>query len=417
MTTNAGMTTPSTLTSMNVDSGLLAHVINAQAWMESVKYEPFFANRNLIKTISATNKMAVPMIDQFLLNVTPKETYARDITLALVKSLSMNPVEGNTKFLGNESTLSMKYTQCFANDWTGGVNLQQFGIDAREMKQYGLEKVVPKLLMQWRQEILGYYAREALNQRISHNLTASPISQTQTYNKNWWLPSLSDANQPAYDATAASHATAIGTAMTSAGMNAVLTPSYLLELIDWLAGKYIMPVNIEGKEMWGMLCANREIRRLRDTSESGSFGNLMTTSGAVKGVNDLIPTAELVVAEKLILIPDDRISTTTLSGNASAYTLTFGYDKAGRTSTKTSGVSTAGNTLYWHNNQVLGAGALLFYEPEKVHKEEQDDEYMQYIAQALFGAIGYVTPVWNDDAGLTATAQQESSCIVPTIKA
>jgi hypothetical protein len=416
MATNTGLTSPKTLSGMNV-TALLGHAINSKAYLETVKADPIFNNQNLIKSISATNGMAVPAMDQFFINVTPKDTSVRDITLAFIKGLDMSPIEGNVKFLGNEDTFDMRFTKCYANDWAGGVTLQNFGIDAREMAQYEIDKVAPKLLMQWRQEILGYYAREALVQRYSHNLTASPVSLSQSYNKNWWLPSLADTAQPAYSATAGSHATLIGTAMAAAGMNAVMTPSYLLELIDWLAGKYIMPVNIGGKQMYGLLTANREIRRLRDPAVSGSFGNYMKESGAVKGVNDLIPTAELVVADKLILIPDDRVSTTTLSGTGSAYTLTFGYDKAGRSTSKTSGVSTNGNAVYFHNNIVLGAGALMWYEPEKMHKENQPDEYNQFDAQALFNAIGYQTPLWNDDNGAAGTSQQESSCIVPTIKA
>lgn len=416
MPTNGGLTSPLSLSGMSV-TALLEHFHNTKAYLQSVKADPIFGNMNLIKTISATNNMAVPAMDQFFVNVTPKNTSVRDITLAFINALNMTPTEGNGGFIGNEGTFGMKFTKCYANDWAGGVTLENFGIDAREMKNYGIKEVSPRLLMQWRQEILGYYARQALVQRYSNNLTASPLSLSQSYNKNWWLASLTDAQQPAYSATAASHATAIGTALTAAGMNAVLTPSYLLELIDWLANQYIMPAKIGGNDMYGMLVAPREIRRLRDPAVTASFGAYIQASSAIKGVNDVIPTAKLVVADKLILIPDDRVSTTTLSGTGSAYTLTFGYDKAGRSTTKTSGVSTAGSTLYWYNNIVLGAGALMWYEPEKVHKEVQDDEYNQFDGNALFGAIGYQTPLWNDDNGSASTALQESSCIVPTIKA
>lgn len=416
MSTNAGLTTPLSLGGMSV-TALLEHYHNTKAYLQTVKADPIFGNQNLIKTISATPNMAVPAMDQFFVNVTPKNTSVRDITLAFINALNMTPTEGNGGFIGNEATFGMKFTKCYANDWAGGITLENFGIDAREQKNYGIKEVSPRMLMQWRQEIMGYYAREALMQRYSHNLTASPISLSQSYNKNWWVPSLSDASQPSYSATAASHATAIGTALNAAGMNAVLTPSYLLELIDWLAGQYLIPVNIGGNEMYGMLTAPREIRRLRDPSVTQSFGAYIQASSAIKGVNDVIPTAKLVVGDKLILIPDDRVSTTTRAGSGSAYTLTFGYDKAGRTSTKTSGVSTAGNALYHYNNIVMGAGALMWYEPEKVHKETQDDEYKQFDANALFQAIGFQTPLWNDDNGAASTALQESSCIVPTVKA
>ena len=417
MATNLGMTSPQTASGMNVEA-LLQQVWNNKAYLESVKPDPIFNNRDLIKPISVVDGGMVPAIDQFFINVTPKNTGARNITLAFIAALDMDPVEGNSQFIGNEDEFEMKWTKCYANDWAGGVTLQNFGIDARELKNYGLNREAKRLLYQWRTEILGYYAREALIQRISHNLTASPISLTQTYNKNWWVPSLSDSQQPSYDATAASHATNIGNACNIAGMNAVLTPSYLLQLIDYLEDQFLMPITINGKTYWGMLVAPREIRRLRDAAVTNSFGDYFLEAAAIKDVNKVIPTADLIVGDSLILIRDPRVSTMTLSGAGSAYTLTFGYDKAGRNSTKTSSVSVAGQTNYFYNNIVLGAGALMWYEPEKTHEEKQPDEYSQYEGDALFQAIGYQTPVWNVDAAAasSSTAQQESSWIVPTVK-
>lgn len=418
MSTNLGMTSPKTIDGLSVDA-LLQQVWDNKAYLESVKPDPIFNNRDLIQPISVVDNQAVPAIDQLFVNVTPKNTGARNITLAFIKSLTMSPIEGNTKFLGNEGQFSMKWTKCYANDWAGGVTLQNFGIDARELKNYGLNKEARRLLYQWKTEILGYYAREAIIQRYSHNLTASPISLSQSYNKNWWFPSLADSAQPSYDATAATHATAIGTASQSAAMSAVLTPSYLLELIDYLEASYLYPVTIGGKQYWVMLCAPREIRRLRDPGVTGSFGAYFKDAAAITDVNKVIPTAELVVAENLILVRDARIPTMTVTGAGSAYTLGFGYDKAGRVTTKTSSVSTAQAPYYFHCNMVLGAGSLMWYEPEKTHEEKQPDEYSQYEGDALFNAIGYQTPVWNIDAdqATSNTAQQESSFIVPTIKA
>ena len=418
MSTKLGMTSPKTAATLAVEA-LLQQIWVNKAYLESVKPDPLFQNKDLIQPVVVGNNQVVPAVNQFFIDVTPKETGARNITLAFLQSLDMDPIEGNSQFIGNEGDVSMKWTKAYANDWAGGVTVQNFGIDARELKMYGINQEVKRLLFQWRTEVLGYYAREALVQRISHNLTAAPISQSQTYNKNWWFPSLSDANQPDYDATAGSHASNIGIAAAAAGMSAVLTPSYLLELCDYLQNSYIMPVNINGRKMWGMLVCKREMRRLRDPAVTASFGAYIQASSAIKGVNDVIPTADLVVADQLILIPDDRSSTMVYSGSGSSYTLSFGYEKYGRKSTKTSGVSTAGATNYWNLNLVLGAGAQMIYRPEETHEEKQSDEYGQFNGDALFQAIGYNTPVWNVDSGsaTSATAQQESSFIVPTIKA
>jgi hypothetical protein len=417
MSTQLGMTSPQTIDGMSVDS-LLQQVWDNKAYLESVKPDPIFNNKELIKPISVVDRQAVPAIDQLFINVTPKNVGARNVTLAFIASFDMDPVEGNNQFIGSETDFEMKFTKCYANDWAGGVTLQNFGIDARELRNYGLNQEARRLLFQWRQEILGYYAREALVQRYSHNLTATPISLAQSYNKNWWVPSLSDSQQPSFDTTAQTFATNIGNACNIAGMNAVLTPSYLLQLVDYLENSFIMPVRIGGRTYWVMLVAPREIRRLRDPSVTGSFGDYFKDAAAITDVNKVIPTAELVVAESLILVRDPRNPTMVLSGGGSAYTITFGYDKAGRKTTKTSGISVAGATNYWNLNPVCGAGCLMWYEPEKVHEEKQADEYTQYEANALFGAIGYQTPLWNvdADAASASTAQQETSFIVPTVK-
>ena len=418
MSTNLGMTSPNTASDMTVTE-LLQKVYDNKAYLESVKPDPIFNNRDLIHTIAVGDRQAVPSLNSFFVNVTPKNTGARSLTLAFIAALTMDPIEGNEQFIGNEGDFEMKWTQCFANDWAGGVTLQKFGIDARELKNYGLNENAKRLLFQWRTEILGYYAREALVQRISHNLTAAPLSQSQTYNKNWWFPSLSDANQPSFNATAATQASNIGTAAAAAGMSGVLTPSYLLQMIDYLEESYLRPVMLNGKPMWLMMVCPREMRRLRDPGVTGSFGAYFKDAAAITDVNKVIPTAELVVADSLVLVKDRRNPTMVYSGSGSTYTLSFGYDKAGRTGTKTTGVSAAGSTEYWNINTVMGDGALMWYEPEKTHEEKQPDEYTQYEGDALFQAIGYQTPVWNVDSASqdSDTAQQESSWIVPTIKA
>lgn len=418
MATNLGMTSPKTIGTMNVEA-LLQHVWNNKAYLESVKPDPIFNNRDLIKTVAVGDRQAVSGIDKFFVNVTPKNTGARSVTMAFIKALAMNPVEGNAQFIGNEGDFDMKFTTAYANDWAGGVTLQNFGIDARELRNYGLNQEAKRLLYQWRTEILGYYAREALVQKRSHNLTASPISLTQGYNKNWYLPSLSDADQPAYNSVAASHANAIGVAAAAAGMGAVLTPSYFLQLIDFVEERYLEPVMIGGKPMYLMLVSPREMRRLRDPAVVGSFGNYFKEAAAIQDVNKVIPTADLVVADSIVLVKDRRHPTMTYAGGGSAYTLSFGYDKAGRASTKTTSVSSSGSTLHWNLNTLMGAGALMIYEPEKTHDEKQPDEYTQYEGNALFQAIGYETPEWNVDTDSrdSTTAQQESSYIIPTIKA
>lgn len=417
MATNLGMTSPQTASSKNVTE-LLQRVYENKAVIESVKPDPLMGNKDLIKPIDVVDRQAVPMMDSIMVDITPKNTGARSITLAFIKGYSDDPIEGNTQFIGNEMDTDLKWSRFYANDWSGGAIKQMFGIDYRELKNYGINESVKARLMQWRSEILGYYARQAVIRNYSNNLTAAPISLTQGYNKNWWFPSVSDGSQPSYSATAATFASTIGAAAMSAGAGAILSPSYLLELIDYLENSYIEAATIAGSPKWVMMTAPREIRRLRDPGVTDSFGDLYVEAANVKGLKDIIPDADLVVADSLILVRDARIPTMTVAGNASAYTLGFGFEKAGRSTTRTSSVSTVADPNYWYTNLVLGKMALAIYEPEKTHNEKQDDEYKQYEGDALFQAIGFSTPEWNLDSASQSdsTAQQETSMIVPTCK-
>lgn len=418
MSTNLGMTSPLSLSGMNVDSGLLQTRWNDNMlYLESLQPDPLINAPGLTQTIEVGKKDVITMPDSVFLDLTPKDKKgkaARYIRLVFMSSFAMDPIEGNAQFIGNEGTIELKYTQVAANDWAAGITRDTFGIDFRELSVYGAYEQIRPGLGRWLGELRALYARQAVCQRFCDNLADTPVSLTQGINQNWYVPSLGTSSQPSYSSTSATHVTNVGTAMTSAGTNAVVDVPEVLKMVQYFRDNYLKPTTLAGKPMYLMLACPTLVRRLRDPSVSNSWGAYYNLVGATEDLAKVVPGAQMVIDDSLVIVRDQRSPTVTIGGNASAYTATFGYMKYGRTDTRT----TSTGAGYFDCNMVLGAGAIAKYEPEPPHFEEQPDEYRKFMGDGLFGAVSYTSPTWDldSDSISDSTAQQESSFIVPTVR-
>jgi len=421
MSTPLGLTSPATLADQSVDTALVQKRWNdSKLYMESLQEDPLFNSMgvtNPVKVGSGKNVISMPR-DAFFIDCTPKDKKgkaARSVELIFLAALDDDPIEGRTSLVGSEATLEMKFTTAYANDWKMGVTEDTYGIDFRELElAYGVYGQIRPLLGQWLGELRGYYARAALNTNISPNLTSAPISLTAGLNPNWFFPELSVANQPDFSATADTFENNVGAAAASTTYtdNRLTVPTLLKAIRYAQDTKYIMPAMIGNSKMYGLFACPDEFDFLRDPSQTNSWGRYWRDVAATEDLNKVIPGTRMVIAEELAVARDPRYSTMTLSGNASDYTLTFGYLKCGRTTTRAT--STGAN--YFNVNPFLGAGALVKYEPEPPHYENQDDSYKQYEGTGLFGGLGYLTPRWNLDSGdqTDNSMQQESSMMILT---
>lgn len=419
-TSGVGLHDPATLSGMSVDTALLQKGWDtAKIYRESVQADPLLGNADFTEVIESDGGTVVSMPkNKLIIDVTPKSKVgkaARSIELVFLKSLSVAPVEGNaSEVLGSETTLSLKRTSVQANDWGAGVSTQKFGIDYRElMMAYGIDKFVPDLLKQWRGELFSYYARQAMIERISHNLTAAPVSATAGVNPNFWFINGAVGTQPAYDSTLATYKTQIGAAATSLyGSTQRPTIPAIIELLrNARETRYLSPVEFNGKQLYFYLCPSPEFDYLRDPSQDNSFTRYWRDVGAITDIQKTMPSTPILsMGDECIIVRDPRYASMVVSGTSAAYTLTFGYLKYGRTSTRSS-TAAAG---YFRLGMFMGAGSLVKYEPEMPHDETQDDVYKKYQGNANMGAIGFNLPVWDlDDADITdATAQQESCMVI-----
>lgn len=424
-TPGLSMTSPLSLAGMNVDTGLLQKVWrNNQLYMESLQNDPLFSSETLTRPIQVgPGKNVIVMPKEIFIDCTPptaKGKGARSVELIFLAAIDDDPIQGNaSSVLGNEATLELKFTTNYANDWGVGVTEDTYGIDFRELNVYGVYDQIRPLLAQWLGELRGYYARYALMHGHSPNLEAAPISLSSgTLNRNFFCLGLDVAFQPEYSTTAETFANNIGTAMAAADANTnVFTVPNLLTYIDWLRDtKYLAPAMVGTTPMYLQMAGSQQFRILRDPSVDNSWGRYYRDVAATEDLAKVVPgAAKIMIAEEMVVVRDSRAPTITLAGGgSSAYTLTSGFMKMGRTDTRITKVGTSGSSNYFDANITLGAGALVRYEPEAPHYEDQPDAYKKYKGNGLFGAVGYQTPVWDIDSAPTSGGQQESSCVLVT---
>jgi hypothetical protein len=401
-----------TLGDMYVDSALLQKQWkNDKLYMESVQGDAILGNMDLVKPLEAVSGSVVGKTGAMITSITPKDKKgkaARSIELVFLKALDMSVVQGRTTLLGAEDSFLLKKSTIFANDWKGGVAEETYGIDFRELDIYGVNDQDKTLLGQWLAEIRGMYLRQAFMTKISANITVAPVSETAGLTANWYFPGLTSAQQPAYDSTTADLENNIGIAADKVAteQDNVLTIPKLLKMIDYARETlYINQFDIAGKKMNILYLSTDDIRYLRDPSVTNSWGANWLNVGALQDVRKIVPAADIVIGDELIVVHDPRYVTCRISGAASDYNLAFGYMKQGRVSTR----ATAKTTGYYNVGIFAGPDCMACYEPEAPHYENQEDEYGKNKNLGLFGSLGYNAIIWDRDSGdaTDATAQQE----------
>ena len=399
MATPIGMNNPSTFDSMDVDKGLgLKGYDRSKIYFESLKYDVLTGNQNIIEFVETdTNgKNAKPVGDKYITKVTPNKDVgnaASSVVMEYVKAISGNAIEGNNApYIGTEAVKDVMYTTAYANDYGRTIASFGFGVDKLEQDWWKLSDVDRKLLSQWIGETNGYYSRQALCEGISNNLKISPINRHLVLNPNSYLAGTGPI------ATGGDMGTYIGNfqGALSGVTGAHLDVPEIIKIADIASqDKYIQPIDINGKKLYGLLTAREEVRRLRSAGTgTNSYAEYYLQGSALARVTDVVPEAAMVIGD-IIIIPDDRAP--------SIYAVTgvhyFGYVKQGRTSTRNNpdGSTPGTNDATFNVNILLGAGALLQYDRSMPDFKTQLDDYGRDVGTLIHACTGFVLPLWSDD--------------------
>jgi len=413
-TPGVGMVQMTSLAGKGVDAGLLKKSWESLAYVESLfPLSPLgqMYKADMLQTIGLGPEEEQTPSEVFI-DITSDVKGVRSITKPFVRALPDDALEGNNAtYIGNEKNLRMKYATFYANDWAcPPVASQEYGIDARELEAYDvLEKIVP-LMWQWLAEYRDYSMQHALVENISNNLTAPPHSQTAGLNANIWFPALNDNQQPSYVTNATEYLEHVGDAATLAGSlmtTNILTVGGILDAIIYFQNKYLMP----SRDKYYLLVSDKQALALSKPTNDDAMGKWLVTTGAqVDQLKKTFPDTVGMIGD-VVVMRNKRAPTIVKGGSNSAWTMTPGYMRMGRTDGRTS--LTGAN--YFDVNFFLGAGAIAKMETEMPHLEKQFDEYGKFKGDILVGACSYQTVRWDIDTPSDSDKrQQETSGLILT---
>ncbi|MEL0119619.1 MAG: hypothetical protein VXB01_11840, partial [Opitutae bacterium] len=203
----------------------------------------------------------------------------RTMTKTMLKNFSGSGITDPTVAqVGNEISFSTREWKGYSGELRQAVDSEQYGFYANDWMDYGvLERMQPNLSL-WLSEMKGKYAREALWQKYSTNLTGTPHSLTQGYNENILVKnvalSFAADQQPDYTvASAAAYLEDIGDALTTAGTTdaAKWDVEYLVSIEYWAKQRKIKPLK-NGR--YAVLVPSRAAKNLKDPTATDSIAEM-----------------------------------------------------------------------------------------------------------------------------------------------
>jgi len=390
----------------NLNANLVREYWDTNLQMESLFRDVFSALRT---KFDRTKGIDIPKNTLTLeINAQANEGY-RQTTVGWLHALDDAPRYGDLQNqIGFEETLREKSQLVYFNEISHAVALYNYGIHFHDHVAYQLNMdKASKMLGNYMEELFGLHYRQALLQRLSVNLTFSPIFQTQRWNPRWFIKNA--ATQPAYNTTLQTHTNNIANALIAAGtgQNATLDANYMNALHWYITSNRIEPLEIGGSKGYILTVPTNQKYHALNLERADSMANYFTS---VNRFNDkersVFPEgACLGKWLDIYLVEDERAPTLTIGGTAAPFTLTPGYVHPGSNDQRDT--STGARDIGF----LLGNAPLIDYYPVNVHHKYDDQNYQKWEGKGAFCMRGVNLRMY-DNVTATNTSWEQRYCIV-----
>ncbi len=330
-------------------------------------------------------------------------------TIPMVRDLYGAGRQGADKTLvGFTETPDVLHLTCYTNDVRHGEDLYRFGKFQQRSSWVIKAEAANKRLAKWLKARRGKHKRQALLQRISDNLQETPTGLSVSWNKNIYIPNLTDGQLPTYSNTLSTFTnsiySALGTAGTSTAANIDAGTFANLEYIvanSWKA-------ETTGTDTYILLLAGNAARNLRDmTNSNGIIEKWRTTLSEEISKK----TSQMVLGQlgKFVIVVDDRapiVIRDTADSSLTAY-----YRDVGRTDARVAAraASNTGTKLTYDASFVIGMAGLT--ETISMLPRYDDDTFDIGKTQVIGMSTTYGFQVTEFDADTeTATSRIGQNC-------
>lgn len=375
-----------------------------------------------------------------------KSGMGQSVRLALRSPLKGRPAYGSENPESFEDESPLKFAELFYNEINAPVKMYNYGYYKNDVEWLKFNEGYAALQAQKFQELDDYYAHQALMFTYAENLTFAPVSKVAAFNKNWWIPNLADASQPAWDTTAVT-ATAgaadsdgyyssraysgsgtfaenLGAALTSAAGTGS-TPTNMMNITAWSrlrsflkTRRAVESIKLDSKDTYVCVVPSNVVAWMLNPSNSGSIGENFQKVMQYKGTDrDTIPGEVGRILDCFLIIEDERGATLTSAGTTGSYSLTPGYLLPGNNDDRNLSAwsNTSGSENYVHDIMlVLGRNALAKYTRDDLQLGLVDTtQYQRIKGSNAYKGEGWQIPFFDIDTPTDTSRVYRGSVCVP----
>jgi len=352
------------------------------------------------------------------MKVSDVSTGTNNITITMKLPLTGSVVRGNTRLTGTEEQPNTKSVTVYRNNYKKAVSVETYNTRKLDQQDYGLYKQHIDDLSVWAAQNHGLDIRMAFLRRYSYNLLAGDTAAVcvPQWNPHFYVQGAVDADQPEYDTDDAAYTNDIVQAIVNAGggsltptNNQVLSPRSLNKIAQRALDKLIKPIEIGGQNAFVLVISPEQAAYMSDedftpsaTTRSGGGIWLAAASlpDKVKNWYGILGKFQSPIGVDIYITVDPKCPTLLPGGTAEPFSLTDNYMWPGDVDLRMRSNTNVRDACY-----LLGKGALIEWEPEKLHFVKQDDDYFRIMGHGIAGVRGIQLPVFDNATPSSATAE------------
>lgn len=328
---------------------------------------------------------------------------ANKINITMKLPLTGSVVPGNDRLLGNEVAPSTKSGTIYRNNYKYAVRTENYNTRKLDQQYLGLYDQHVKDLGTHSMQFQGKQIRQALLKRYPNDMIAGDLlgEISQAWNPHVFVQGATDLNQPDYDSTNQDFINNIVTSIESVSgsfaqnqagaANFRMLNKIALRALD----KKIMPLQVEGNDAYILTLSPLSASIYTDPVLAGSHGAVWTSfnrlSDNVQNWYGVIGKFKTSIGCDIYIVVDPKCATVMPGGSAAPFTLTPGFMDEGDVDNRNLTNSKTRDCGVLH-----GKGALVEWEPEKLHMVEHVDDYGRIQGTGYAGVRGIQMLVFDN---------------------
>lgn len=318
------------------------------------------------------------------------------IVITMKLPITGNVITGNSRLLGNEVAPETKSGTLYRNNYKFAVRTENYNTRKLEQQNLSLFDQHIKDLGPHAEQFEGLQIRQALLKRYSNDMIAGDILNegiTQKWNPHVFVQGATDINQPDYDSTnqdyinniVASIETVSGSfSQTQAGAaNFRMLNRIALRALE----KKLMPLSIGGRDAFILTVSPLSASIFQDPTVTNSMGAVWTsfnrTADAKMNFMGALGKFESAAGADIYVVVDPKCPSVRPGGSSAPFTLTPGYVEMGDIDNRR-----YSDSITRDCGILLGKGALVNWEPEKLHMVKHVDDYGRIQGTGYAGTRG-----------------------------